>query len=63
MRNAIAMMSSLVWMGCSDTKLAVYNTPPTASIVSPAGGETYLPDELVELTGLARDDQDDSENL
>jgi len=63
MRSTLIAGISLVWVGCNDTKLAVYNTPPTASIIAPTGGETYTPGDLVELSGLARDDQDNSEDL
>lgn len=53
----------LLLAACADKQVGVYNTAPTASIVSPPDGSTFPAGELVELYGLARDAQTDPANL
>jgi hypothetical protein len=57
------MVFLLLSAGCADHKVGVYNTPPEVSILSPEGGENYEYGELVEFDAIARDSQDDSDEL
>lgn len=50
-------------LACSDKGLSVYNTAPTVSIVSPGDGAAGNPGDLVEFYGIARDQQDDPEEV
>ena len=50
-------------LACQDSSLGVYNTPPSVSITSPAGGEAYGAGELIEFVGIAKDSQDDGDLL
>lgn len=58
---ALPLLALLV--GCQDTKVGVYNTPPTVTIVSPPDGTSIGAGESLEFYGLARDDQSDSPEL
>ncbi|MCP4809912.1 MAG: hypothetical protein GY884_31645 [Proteobacteria bacterium] len=53
----------LALCGCNDQNVGVYNTPPSVTISNPLEGEVYAPGETIELEGVARDDQQDSETL
>jgi hypothetical protein len=63
MRGCISTVVFLWGVGCADHKVGVYNTPPEVSIIVPAGGENYEQGNLVEFDALARDSQDDSDEL
>ena len=61
---ALLLGASGLWsVGCADNSLGVYNTPPSAAITSPAGGELYGAGELIEFFAVARDSQDAGDAL
>src|SRR5687768_916714 len=53
----------LLAVACSDKGVAVYNTAPTVTIVSPQSGTGVDPGDLVEFIGLANDHQTDPAEL
>lgn len=61
--SPLAFPLLLALTACSEKAVGIFNTPPSASIISPAAGDQFAGDTLVELRGLARDSQDDSELL
>lgn len=61
MQRALLLVAAT--LGCSDDAVRAFNSPPTASIVSPEDGEYVPPGDLVEFFGLAKDDQDESPTL
>lgn len=63
MRLVPVLASALCLPACADNALGVYNTPPSASITSPAGGEQLGSGELVEFVAVARDSQDPGDAL
>jgi hypothetical protein len=58
-----ALFVVAAFSACSDDAVRAFNSPPTASIVSPEDGEYVPPGDLVEFFGLAKDDQDESPKL
>ena len=56
-------MLLLLLAGCPDNKVAVYNTPPTVSVVSPVTGALFDPGVLVEFVAAVEDGQDDPDAL
>lgn len=48
----------LLLAGCQDHKVGSYNTPPAASLLSPADGASVEAGALVEFVGLVDDQQD-----
>ena len=52
-----------VLTACSDKLVAPYNTPPSASIISPVDEAMVDGSALIELSGVARDAQDDAMSL
>jgi Putative metal-binding motif len=57
------LVASLLAVGCQDQNFGVYNTPPGVSITTPSDGTAIAPGAVVELIGLAVDDQDLSDAL
>ena len=55
--------TSLLLLGCAEQGVKVYNSPPGVSIISPAGGEDFAGDALIELIARADDAQDGPEAL
>ena len=53
----------VIFGGCSDNKVGVYNTPPTARITDPVDDDAFDHGVTVELWGLAYDDQDAADVL
>ena len=58
-----SVLPFLLLIACQDNSLGVYNTPPSAAILSPVGGEQYAPGDLIELRGVVKDSQDASTDL
>ncbi len=57
------LLSALLPLACTDTKVAVYNTAPTATITDPADGTAYAGGDLIEFRGLVLDGQEDAPEL
>ncbi len=51
-------MLALLLLACTDAGVQTYNTPPTTAIITPEDGTAVDPGDLVELYGVARDEQD-----
>lgn len=58
-----AFLFITLFTACNDNNLAVYNTPPSVSIVSPEAETLFAAGDVVEFYGVAQDSQDDSGEL
>ena len=63
MRTRLVLTTVMVWTGCADHKVGVYNTPPELTILSPEAGASFDEGVLIEFDAVVRDSQDDSDEL
>lgn len=61
--NPLLLLLPLGALGCTSQSLGKFSTPPNVSIVNPLDGALLEEGALVELVGVARDDQDPPEAL
>ena len=61
MRHSIWLSTSILLVSCtgSDSKVGLYDTPPSVSIVSPTEGSTFNEGEVVTFEFIVNDDIDD----
>ncbi|MEC8277413.1 MAG: MopE-related protein [Myxococcota bacterium] len=65
MRHSIWLSTSILLVSCtgSDSKVGLYDTPPSVSIVSPTEGSTFNEGEVVTFEFIVNDDIDDPVDL
>jgi len=62
--NRLLSVSVLLLLSCGNNQqLGVFNTPPSASIVSPPGGSTFPEREAISFEAIVSDDQDEGDAL